>query len=65
VRQITAIGFVHPCGGDLSRAGWRSLVEWFDESGRWLGVYVGVGPEASAEDVDLAFDVANTIRRVQ
>jgi hypothetical protein len=35
---------------------------YFDDGGRWLGVYVGIGPDASLGDVDLAFEAANSIR---
>jgi hypothetical protein len=38
---------------------------WFEQNGRWLGVYVGIGAEASSADQDLAFAVANSIRTSQ
>jgi hypothetical protein len=35
---------------------------WFEEDGRLLGIYIGVGQEAATADVNLAFDVANSLK---
>lgn len=56
--MITAAGISDFECGDLAHL----YNIWFEEDGRLIGIYIGIGDQTSTEDVDLAFQVANSLR---